>query len=239
MPEDKKIRYPMLSAKYWWALRKRFATSMPKDVSPSLLGPMFKMNPKSAGNNIIPALKLTKIIDNDGKPTDRAYDWRDNKKYPEVCQQILNEIYPQELLDLAPDTNTDRKTILDWFANTARVGEDAANRFANFYLLLLEADPSKEHEAPSPSSTSKGKPKVATAAASPKRGQSRTSSSKHEQPSEEQPSEASTPPREAAEPVKNHPSLHLNIQIHIAPETNPEQLDQIFASMAKHLKDLM
>lgn len=31
------------------------------------------------------------------------------------------------------------------------------------------------------------------------------------------------------------PSVHIDIQVHIAPESSTEQIDQIFASMAKHL----
>ena len=31
------------------------------------------------------------------------------------------------------------------------------------------------------------------------------------------------------------PSLHIDIQVHISSEASPEQIDQIFASMAKHL----
>lgn len=31
------------------------------------------------------------------------------------------------------------------------------------------------------------------------------------------------------------PSLHIDLQIHISPESSPEQIDQIFASMSKHL----
>ena len=31
------------------------------------------------------------------------------------------------------------------------------------------------------------------------------------------------------------PELHLNIQIHISPDAPEEQIDQIFAAMAKHL----
>lgn len=34
------------------------------------------------------------------------------------------------------------------------------------------------------------------------------------------------------------PNLHINIQIHISADSAPEQIDQIFASMAKHLKGL-
>lgn len=31
------------------------------------------------------------------------------------------------------------------------------------------------------------------------------------------------------------PTLHIDIQVHISPEASPDQIDQIFASMAKHL----
>jgi hypothetical protein len=34
---------------------------------------------------------------------------------------------------------------------------------------------------------------------------------------------------------QNQPSLHIDLQIHISPESSPEQIEQIFASMAKHL----
>ena len=33
----------------------------------------------------------------------------------------------------------------------------------------------------------------------------------------------------------NRPALHIDIQVHIDPTSNAEQIDQIFASMAKHL----
>ena len=33
----------------------------------------------------------------------------------------------------------------------------------------------------------------------------------------------------------NRPALHIDIQVHIDPTSSAEQIDQIFASMAKHL----
>lgn len=36
-------------------------------------------------------------------------------------------------------------------------------------------------------------------------------------------------------PVVNEPSLHIDIQIHIDSSASPDQIEQIFASMAKHL----
>ena len=34
------------------------------------------------------------------------------------------------------------------------------------------------------------------------------------------------------------PSLHIDIQIHISPQASDPQIDKVFESMAKHLKDL-
>ena len=33
----------------------------------------------------------------------------------------------------------------------------------------------------------------------------------------------------------NRPNLHIDLQIHISPDSTPDQIDTIFASMAKHL----
>ena len=40
-------------------------------------------------------------------------------------------------------------------------------------------------------------------------------------------------PQSGAAP--NIPSIHINVQIHIDPNSTPEQIDQIFSSMARHL----
>ncbi|MGI6460131.1 MAG: hypothetical protein ACOX5J_08530 [Candidatus Hydrogenedentales bacterium] len=42
---------------------------------------------------------------------------------------------------------------------------------------------------------------------------------------------ADMPPAKA----KDYPAVHIDIQIHIAADAKPEQIDQIFTSMAKHL----
>ena len=38
--------------------------------------------------------------------------------------------------------------------------------------------------------------------------------------------------------ASNRPALHIDIQVHIDPTSSPEQIDQIFASMARHLYGL-
>lgn len=58
----------------------------------------------------------------------------------------------------------------------------------------------------------------------------------HEQPINENLENVKQKERVSENPSKtNLPNLHINIQIHISADSSPEQIDQIFASMAKHL----
>jgi hypothetical protein len=47
-------------------------------------------------------------------------------------------------------------------------------------------------------------------------------------------SEQVLPPPQAAQSVAR-PDIHLDFQIHIAADARPDQIEAIFASMAKHL----
>lgn len=40
---------------------------------------------------------------------------------------------------------------------------------------------------------------------------------------------------EKHEEIPRRPSVHIDLQIHISPEATPEQIDQIFASIGRHL----
>jgi len=44
--------------------------------------------------------------------------------------------------------------------------------------------------------------------------------------------------KEHTEKDRHALQFHFNIQIHISPETSPEQIDTIFSAMARHLKNL-
>jgi len=43
------------------------------------------------------------------------------------------------------------------------------------------------------------------------------------------------PPSPPTDPVSMPPTVHIDLQIHISPEASVDQIDQVFASMAKHL----
>ncbi|NLE46318.1 MAG: DUF5343 domain-containing protein [Chloroflexi bacterium] len=218
MPEVQKQTYPVIPAKHWWTLRKQFQRSIPSTVTPRFLATTLGMKDSSARTNIIPSLVMMGIIDQEGNPTDRATQWRDDIDYRDVCKDIRNEIYPRELLDAVPGPDIDRSAVERWFASKTGVGQAAANRFAVVYELLTTMAIPQERAKPAtpakPKSSPKPKPSNTTGVS---------------QPSAE---------RKSAVFQGVEPAIHINIQIHISPDAKPDQIDQIFESMAKHLKTL-
>ena len=59
--------YPMLSAKNWWSLRKKFKQTIPGGVTSNYLASVLDMQEVSATNNIMPYIKQISIVDQDGK----------------------------------------------------------------------------------------------------------------------------------------------------------------------------
>ena len=231
----KGINYPVINAVRWWTVRKSFKRTIPDTVTSGYLSSILNVSPDSA-QNIISPLKRVGLIDNDGTPTDLAKRWRDDEQYASVCEEIRKAIYPSELLAAFPDADVPREKVERWFANKTGFGTSQVSSMAFFYLLLTEADPTKQDTLTSP-------------AKSPQSAKTRPSRTKtpplriNKADKETSNGAAATTTIEPEE-KPNHsrvnlngfaPSLHIDIQIHIAPDASADQIDQIFASMNKHL----
>jgi Family of unknown function (DUF5343) len=215
----------MLSPSYWWGLRKRFNQSMPGTVTASYLATIFGTKEDSARKNISIYLKDLGIVDDEGKPSERARRWRDNSQYGEVCQEILEQIYPQELLHAAPNPSEERAPAERWFANHTGAGESAVRKMANLYALLREADFSKEPQ-PRPDQKSK------TVRRPTGGGAARKSSKAVEQRANG--GERIVDSGDSSRSI-TLPEISINLQIHISSDATSDQIDQIFSSMAKHI----
>lgn len=221
--EIKKESFPLMPVKQWWALRKKFKQSIPGVVTVNYLSTVLDMKPISARNNVLPYLKMVGIIDLDGKPLELAKRWRDDAEYSSVCDEIKIEVYPPELLDAIPNVSTERPVVERWFANHTGAGEVGVRKMASFYLLLLEADPTKVPET-SPTTTKPIKSNIQL-----------KKPAKLNPVKEAQVESESETIVNVSKPNLNVPSINLNLQIHISADASPEQIEQIFASMAKHV----
>jgi hypothetical protein len=133
-------RYPRLPSRQWWALRDRFKQSIPTRVTPSYLAAALNMQEKSAAANVMPALKAIGLIDEEGKPTQRAVRWRDDQLYSEVIEEIRSAIYPTDLRDAIPDPKRNREGVERWFASRTGHGLSAARKMAAFYQLISDPE---------------------------------------------------------------------------------------------------
>jgi hypothetical protein len=217
MAEQKKS-YPMLPVAHWWALRKKFKQSIPSVVNQSYLAGVLKMEAQSARANVLPYLKTLGIINEEGKPTDRANEWRNDSRYPAVCKSILKEVYPHELVDGVTDPSQ-REQAENWFSHATGSGEAAVARMAVLYCVLLEADASKQPdekpERPRPEKKAERKP-----APAPKLEPEKT---------------VPAPSPSNGTNLPQIPGININLEIHISADSSADQIDVIFRSMAKHI----
>lgn len=215
--------YPKIPESNWWRLRDQFKKTLPNAVTTAYLRSLLSLNSEGAAQNLIGPLRQVALIDEGGKPTDRANDWRNDAKYPEVCAAIIAEVYPQELRDLYSGPDLDRAGVENWFMHGAALGQAAAARNAQFYALLNQGVP-QSSEAPAKKSEKKAKSPT-------KQSQSKKSETKERQEPVQQQRDTGVQDRKQAQ----GPTVHMDFQIHISPEADAAQIEAIFAAMAKHL----
>ncbi len=220
MAEENKDVYPILPVRHWWSLRSLFKASIPGVITSSYLASSLDMKEVSARTNVAPYLRQVGIIDEEGKPKNRAKEWRDDQQYVEVCKQIVKETYPSELNDACPDPVSDRACVERWFANRTGSGEIAVRKMAAFYITLREADASKAPILKGRKTPAKSKPSKAASKAANKMTTPPTSPAGNGKDGRSEPST---------------PSIHINLEVHISADASPDQIDKIFESMAKHI----
>lgn len=224
MDENKKTAFPKIPESNWWSIRKQFKKTIPSVVNITYLKSLLDLGTDNAARNLMAPLKSLGLISDDGKPTTRANEWRDDDNYAKVCNDIISDIYPQELLDLYPDNeNLDKKSISKWFMSKCAIGEGAAGLIASTFVLLKEATIKDEIPTKAPKKPKeKRQPKIETI----------NSEKKDVNIVQETTTDRSGPSMPS---IKNGPSMHIDLQIHISPEATAEQIDCIFASISKHL----
>lgn len=130
-------------------------------------------------------------------------------------------------MDAHPGPAPDKDAVIQWFMRNTGTGKPAAQQMAAFYMLLCEADISGAEQDPAPNARASRAPTTRQ-----KRAVDRP---KPVAPSVPATVPAPTHPQTAKKLASAFPNLHIDIQVHISADASAEQIDQVFASMAKHL----
>lgn len=217
--------YPRITAKAWTTLRARATAAPSTKFTPAAVAALMEMSsPNSALDNTVRPMRRLGLIDEDGALTARGNKWRVNSSFDDACQEILDEIYPEELGALVgEDGRPDAAKVKTWFDHKG-YGESNARQMAATYVMIASK------QIPESPATDSGKVKKKASPA--KKPAAKSSESKEiEEPDEVVAPEPPTPPGNS----QSGPTVHLDIQIHIPADATPEQIDQIFSSMARHL----
>lgn len=218
--ENGRRSYPKLPVRNWWDLRQRFGQSYPKAVDVDYLQSVLGLTSKGSAQNLISPLRALGLIDEEGRPTERANEWRSDEGYKKACSEMFESVYPSSLRDAFPGPSPDVVGVKAWFQRNLRVGDAAAGGMASIFALIAEADPSGESSRPRAAGTSR-KVRTPRHNAHPSDGNGTVGGQSIE------------PIRESA--AGGVPTIHLDIQVHLPADATPELLDQLFESMAKHL----
>ncbi len=216
--EGDKRTFPRLPTKNWWVLREKFKQTMPNRVHADYLQSVLGLSSTASAGNLIGPLRTLGLIDDEGAPTERALDWRDDESYKQACADILAEVYPDALRSAFPSPAEDPSGVANWFSRNTGAGQGTATAMSALYTLLSAGDPEgAATKAPTTTTSKNG--------------------------SDERPASNRTARRANRSEVKAtrqgngrvEPALNINVQVHISSDASAGQIDQIFKSMAEHL----
>ena len=214
-----KRTFPRLPAKNWWSLRDRFKQTMPSKVDADYLQSVLGLTSAASAGNLIGPLRTLGLIDDKGRPTDRALAWRDDESYKQVCDEMLTDVYPDTLCSAFPNPSEDSGGVRNWFSRNTGAGQTATSGMASLYALISAGDPMAGRI--NASTTASPKKKVATKKAVRKPKSDEPGGTEGGSKSDRQ--------------GRTEPELNINVQIHISSDATADQIDQIFRSMAQHL----
>src|SRR5262249_50301149 len=123
--------------------------------TPALVAAQLSMSsPNSARDNIVIPLRRLGLIDDDGGLTSRGNKWRIDSTYDEACQEILDDVYPPDLMALSRDDGEpDRDKVRTWFDHQG-FGASNANQMAATFVMIA-----KKQAPEPPDVTDSNKPK--------------------------------------------------------------------------------
>jgi hypothetical protein len=162
---------------------------------------------------VITVVKFIGFIDASSQPSNYWVQYR-GSGHKRVLAEAIKQGY-SELFSIYPEANKLSETDLEHFFTTkSTAGKQVISRLVRTFITLCELADFQEITPSSPNILSQPTPPQVVSTTN----ETFTSF-----------------PAQTVQVQQNTPTLHIDIQIHISPESSPEQIDQIFASMAKHL----
>lgn len=156
----------------------------------------------------IPLLKALGFLSNDGTPTQRYHNYRDQSQAKKVLGEALKEAYADLFVIKERPTETDKKLIEGKFKSVHNASDNPASLMTKTFFSLLKIADLTEKTISKQKKENKELPKKES----------------------EQSDTIETSPKNFV-----FPGLNYNIQIHLPPTKDIEVYNAIFKSLKEHL----
>lgn len=224
-----KPSYPQLPSTVWWGVREILQRTPNVTFDERYLSIHLNVQ-DAAARQYLAELKRVGILTDEGKPTQVALRWRMNDTYGDAVEELISNVYPEGLRQVAPSGVADRQKAVSWFMRDG-LGEGSAKNKAATYLMIGASEPMD-----GVSSGRNGRRRSETANDSEAiKPRSRATSAKPTSSGARQPAQPDEP-RRAGTRFDAMP-LNVNVQIHIGADATSEQIESIFSAMRRYLHD--
>lgn len=226
-----KVRYPQIPSTVWWGVRAILKKTPNATVDERLLGITLGVQ-EAAAKAYVLELRSVGILSDENKATPLAQKWRLDETYASSVKQIIEQVYPEGLIQVAPPGEAERQKVVSWFLHEG-LGQGAAGNKAATYLLISSPTP---NDAP-------GNVSKAAQSDNGQRKKTQTPKAARNAPASERINNRSTSQKSsgdgAGSPMSRPESLPLNVnvQIHISADAGTEQIESIFQAMRRYLYD--
>lgn len=217
--------YPQIPSTVWWGVRQLLQKTPRAKLDENMLSAAISVQ-KVAAKQYIVELKRVGLIDDEGRATELANLWRMDESYASAVERIASECYPEGLVTIAPPGDADRQRVVNWFM-TQGLGEGSAKNKASTYVLVTSLVP---NAAPSSQGKSEGNRSSSQPPTRRPTGESSTGS-------DAATARRSAPPKRNGGQKDAQFPLNVNVQIHISADASSDQIEAIFSSMRKYLRD--
>jgi hypothetical protein len=235
-----KVRYPQIPSTVWWGVRAILKRTPNATVDERLLGVTLGVQ-EAAAKAYVLELRSVGILSEENKATTLAQKWRLDESYAEAVGQIIEMVYPESLIQVAPPGEAERQKVVSWFLREG-LGQGAAGNKAATYLLMSSPTPNdapgavtKAAQSDSGQRTKPQQPRPARSNVAAERT-NRTNSRPSVQSRDVDRGGGSGGLGEQGQRADAFP-LNVNVQIHISADAGTEQIESIFQAMRRYLYD--
>lgn len=220
--------FPQIPSTVWWGMRASLQKSPRARYDEGMLAATLSVQ-TTASRQYLAELKRVGILDDEGKATELAGRWRMDDSYGDAVTELASANYPESLVTIAPPGEADRQRVVNWFM-TQGLGEGSARNKASTYLLITSLEPGAA--AQSAGKAPSAPRRDATTNLKPTRSRSTSKENRSETNSQDGGEDQSR-----ASGKQGLMPLNVNVQIHISADATNDQIESIFASMRKYLRD--